>query len=357
MKIITIVGARPQFVKAAVVSRAFSKMDSMHEFIVHTGQHYDDNMSDLFFREMNVPHPFVNLQVNQMDPEQMISKMVDGIEAQIVEIQPDVVLVYGDTYSTLAGAMAAANKRVKLVHVEAGLRSFNMQMPEERNRVLTDQYADLLFCPTTEAMHNLKNEGFDEQRKQYFFSGDVMLDAMLFYRKKALAEVSAYHQLLQQNFALCTFHRHENIENDDRLRSLVKSLNGIHQIIPIVCPLHPHTAQRIRALGLKLNVHVIEPVGYFEMIRLLDKCSLVITDSGGLQKESFFSRKICICLRTETEWKELLEGGYVVLTGINQQELESSVEAALGVNLTFHESYYGDGNAGEFIAEHISNSI
>jgi len=357
MKIITIAGARPQFVKAAVVSRAFSKIDSVKEFIIHTGQHYDENMSDLFFSEMSIPQPYFNLNMNQMQPEELISKMVAGIEKQIDELKADVVLVYGDTYSTLAGATAAKNKMISLVHVEAGLRSFNPEMPEERNRILTDQFSDLLFCPTETAMQNLENEGFANTKKQYLFSGDVMLDAMLFYRKKALSQISDYQELLKEDFALCTFHRFENIENDEKIKTLVESLNSVHKSIAVVCPLHPHTAKRIQSLGLNLGVIVIEPVGYFEMIRLLNSCKIVISDSGGLQKEAFFNKKICVCLREETEWLELYKGGYVLLSGIHREKIEENVLQAFKSNLSFEEKYYGDGTAGDFIALNILNRL
>lgn len=355
MKILTIVGARPQFVKAAVVSRAFAMEGKIDEKIIHTGQHYDENMSDLFFSEMNIPRPFANLGINQMDPDALIETMVTALKKQISVISPDAVLVYGDTYSTLAGAMAASETNTSLVHVEAGLRSFNMEMPEERNRVLTDRFANLLFCPTKIAMENLENETNGVIDRKVLFSGDVMFDAMLYYREKAMSEVSAFADFMKNDFVLCTFHRHENIENDENLKAIVHSLNAVHANIPVVCPLHPHTAKRIQELGFKLNFHVIEPVGYFEMIRLLNACKLVITDSGGLQKEAFFNKKICVCLRNETEWVELAADRYVLLTGTNEKLIPEAIAAALRSSKTFEEDYYGNGHAGKFIAKNIFN--
>lgn len=357
MKILTVVGARPQFVKAAVVSRAFAMEGSIDEKIIHTGQHYDENMSDLFFSEMNIPRPFANLGIHQMDRDVLIESMVVGLKKQISTIKPNAVLVYGDTFSTLSGAIAANETNTPLVHVEAGLRSFNMEMPEERNRVLTDRFSSLLFCPTKVAIENLKNEADGIPSRKVLFSGDVMFDAMLYYKEKALCEVSGFSDLIKNDFVLCTFHRHENIENDKNLKAIVKSLNAVHATLPVVCPLHPHTAKRINELGLKLNFHVIEPVGYFEMIRLLNACRLVITDSGGLQKEAYFNKKMCICLREETEWVELAADGYVLLVDTNEKLIADAITASLNSSKSFEEEYYGNGKAGEFIAKSIFNLI
>jgi UDP-GlcNAc3NAcA epimerase len=357
MKILTVVGARPQFVKAAVVSRAFAMEGKIEEKIIHTGQHYDENMSDLFFSEMNIPRPFANLGINQMNPDLLIESMVAELKKQIRSISPNAVLVYGDTYSTLAGAISANETNTPLVHVEAGLRSFNMEMPEERNRVITDRFSNLLFCPTKTAIENLKNETGGVSIRNVLFSGDVMFDAMLYYKEKAMREVSIFADFISNDFVLCTFHRHENIENDDHLRAIVNSLNAVHSNIPVVCPLHPHSAKRIHELGLKLDFQVIAPVGYFEMIRLLDACKLVITDSGGLQKEAYFSKKICVCLREVTEWVELVNDGYVLLTGLDEKLIMEAINVALKSSKRFEEAYYGDGNAGEFISKNIFNLL
>ncbi len=357
MKLLTIIGARPQFVKAAVVSRAFSKDGKIDEKIIHTGQHYDENMSKQFFSEMDIPLPLVNLGINQMEPTLLIESMVVEIKKQIKNIQPHALLVYGDTYSTLAGALAANESNTPLVHVEAGLRSFNKEMPEERNRVLTDQFSNLLFCPTEVAMQNLQNTNDDVAGRKILFSGDVMLDAMLYYKEKALSQDSAFADLMNNDFVLCTFHRHENIENDEILSTFIESLNEVHEKIPVVCPMHPHTAKRIKALGLKLNIHILAPVGYFEMIRLLNTCKIVITDSGGLQKESFFNKKICVCLRGETEWVELANDGYVLLTEMNTTKIMDALNTALTSHKNFNEMYYGTGQAGPFIAQNIFNLI
>jgi UDP-GlcNAc3NAcA epimerase len=341
MKLLTIVGARPQFVKAAVVSRALAKDGKIDEKIIHTGQHYDENMSEQFFSEMDIPLPLVNLGINQMEPSLLIETMVAAIKKQITSIQPQALLVYGDTYSTLAGAIAANENDTPLVHVEAGLRSFNREMPEERNRVLTDQFSNLLFCPTEVAMQNLQNANDGVAGRKILFSG----------------EVSAFADITKKEFVLATFHRHENIENDKNLKTIVNALNAVHENVPVLCPLHPHTAKRINELGLKLNIHILAPVGYFEMIRLLNACKMVVTDSGGLQKEAFFNKKICVCLRDVTEWVELANDGYVLLTGMNTTKIMEAVNTGLTTHKSFNETYYGTGQAGPFIAQHIFNLI
>lgn len=357
MKILTVVGARPQFIKAAVISRAFSMHPSVTEKLIHTGQHYDTNMSDLFFSQLDLPIPHINLGINHVDPAAMVGKIAEGVEAQILLEKPGALIVYGDTNSTLGGALAAVKQNVKLIHVEAGLRSFNMKMPEEINRIVTDRISNLLFCPTQKAMDNLREEGYDGFTSDYFFSGDVMLDATLHYKNAALSEISDLSDLLDQEFVLCTIHRAENTDDVKKLTDLVFALNSIASKIKVICPLHPRTAKRINELGLKADFTIIDPVGYFEMIRLLNACKLVLTDSGGLQKEAYFHKKLSICLREETEWTELEEDGYLMIAGTHPKNILNAFDSILNTKLNFDQEYYGNGHAGEFIVKEILNSL
>lgn len=301
MKIATIIGARPQFVKAAAVSRVIKNTESVEEIIIHTGQHYDVNMSDVFFEEMDIPKPDYNLNINGMGHGAMTGQMLEKIEEVLLSEKPDWVLVYGDTNSTLAGALAAKKLHIKVAHVEAGLRSFNMNMPEEINRILTDRISDVLFCPTSTAVDNLKKEGYENIDTKIINVGDVMLDVALFYKERATKPKDS----LPEQFVLCTVHRAENTDDVDRLKSIFESLEIISKTTPVVLPLHPRTKSKLISIDYDFDnskIKFINPVGYFEMIWLLQNCSFVMTDSGGLQKEAFFFKKQCITLRDETEW-------------------------------------------------------
>lgn len=355
MKIITIVGARPQFVKAAALSREIKKYDSIEEIIVHTGQHFDDKMSSIFFDEMDIPKPQYNLNINGLSHGAMTGQMLEGIEKILLSEKPDLVLVYGDTNSTLAGALAASKMHIKVAHVEAGLRSFNMEMPEEINRILTDRISSYLFCPTTTAIDNLKNEGFDKFKTQIINSGDVMEDAARFYAKLADEKSNILKQLnlVKGDFLLATIHRAENTDNPQNLKNLVHSLNEIHQTHQVVLPLHPRTRKIIEASGLVTHFTIIEPVGYFDMIQLLKNCSLVITDSGGLQKEAFFFRKFCITTREQTEWVELVDNGYNFIVGTNAQLITQTFNTLLGKSFPEAKNLYGNGEACASICKHL----
>ncbi len=346
-KIVTIIGARPQFVKAAVVSRSLAALE-VEEVVVHTGQHYDYNMSEVFFEEMEIPHPSYNLGVNGMHHGEMTGKMLEGIEKVLLDERPGMVLVYGDTNSTLAGALAAKKLHIPVAHVEAGLRSFNMAMPEEINRILTDRISDLLFCPTDTAVQNLSNEG--KQLGEVIKTGDVMYDAALFYKEKAskLAE-----ELPKSPFVLCTIHRQENTDDLDRLRSIIEGLNRIHAHTRVVFPIHPRTAKIIEHEGIELKVDTIAPVGYLQMVRLLQHCSMVMTDSGGLQKEAFFFEKYCLTVRDETEWVELVKHGYNFLVAADADALYQQFEACIDKTAHFEEQLYGDGHSGDAIAAKV----
>lgn len=348
MNIITIVGARPQFVKAAVVSREIGKHADIHETIIHTGQHFDPNMSDLFFEEMRIPAPGYNLNINSLSHGAMTGKMLEEIEKVLLDKKPDWVLVYGDTNSTLAGALAAKKLHIKVAHVEAGLRSFNMEMPEEINRILTDRISDILFCPTETAIRNLQNEGFGHFPSRIVLSGDVMLDAALFYR-----QYSRPPQIeLNRDFVLATLHRAENTDRPQNLLEIIRALETISREQDVILPLHPRTRAKLEALNydtLHSSIRFIEPVGYLEMIYLLDKCSLVMTDSGGLQKEAFFFRKYCITLRNETEWTELVDHGYNALVGNSYDKIMQAYREQ--PHPDFSTLLYGDGHAAKVIVD------
>lgn len=347
MEIVTILGARPQFIKAGTLSRAIASHPTIQEVIVHTGQHYDTAMSDIFFEQMHIPKPDYFLGIGGKSHGAMTGQMIEKIEEVLLIEKPDWVLVYGDTDSTLAGALAASKLHVKIAHVEAGLRSFNMKMPEEINRIVTDRISTLLFCPTEAAVQNLKNEGFETFTCKVVQSGDVMYEGALFYRE--YAQKPTLH--VKNDFVLCTIHRAENTDDEVRLKSIFDALNEIAKQRQIVLPIHPRTrnALKVQKYQLSPNITLIEPVGYLEMIWLIDHCSLVMTDSGGLQKEAYFFHKPCMTLRDETEWVELVACGANVLVGANKETIVSTFS-----NFTFNPkvtNLYGDAHASEKILQ------
>ena len=352
MKILTIVGARPQFIKAATISRAIQRVNhasqTIQEVIVHTGQHYDHNMSDIFFEEMEIPKPAYNLSISEKHHGAMTGKMLEKIETILLSERPDMVLVYGDTNSTLAGSLAASKLHIPVAHIEAGLRSFNMAMPEEINRILTDRISTWLFCPTQTAVTNLHNEGFSKFNCNIINSGDVMYDATLFYTKKAEKNISILDSISHNNFALCTVHRQENTDNPDTLTHLFETFIELNTYIPLVIPLHPRTQEKLSKLTIKGldTLNIIAPIGYFDMLTLLKHCSLVMTDSGGLQKEAFFFKKPCITLRNETEWTELIQCGVNSLVGSKKDLIMSKAKDYLiNTNLNFSAPLYGNGKS------------
>jgi len=310
IRVLTVVGARPQFIKAAAVSRAFADTDGVVEVMAHTGQHFDPEMSEVFFRELGIPAPAHQLDVHGGGHGQMTGRMLEKLEAVMQAEAPDRVLVYGDTNSTLAGALAAAKLLIPVAHVEAGLRSFNRAMPEEVNRVLTDHVSDLLFCPTRAAIDNLKNEGISDGVHQV---GDVMYDATIDATRRARTEsqILADLGLDAGGYSLATVHRAENTDKAAQLARVLDYLRARAAERPVVLPLHPRTRQAAMRFGLDLDgLRVIEPVGYLDMAALLDGCVEVLTDSGGVQKEAYFHRKPCVTLRSETEWVETVEAGW-----------------------------------------------
>lgn len=361
IKILTIVGARPQFIKAAAVSRAIAshnmsvKAPSIREIILHTGQHFDELMSDVFFTEMGIPKPDFHYGFNRLSHGAMTGRMLEQIEIVINDQKPDAVLIYGDTNSTLAGALAAVKCQVPVVHVEAGLRSHNMQMPEEINRILADRISSVLCCPTEAAVENLRREGYDAFDCRIINTGDVMLDAAMHYSKTATSQSNRAQEITKglTTFYLATLHRAENTDNLTRLGNIVEAFNTLHRHTPVVVPLHPRTKLAIDQYELNLECIVTEPVGYFDMIYLLSNCQLVLTDSGGLQKEAFFFKKPCVTLREETEWTELTANGFNELAGANRQRILESVNGFAMTDLDWDMNLYGDGNAGGKIVDAI----
>lgn len=357
-KILTVIGARPQFIKAAVVSRALQKDNDFSEVIVHTGQHFDSNMSGIFFEELNIPIPKYHLGIDSLSHGAMTGRMLEEIEKLIIVEDPEFVLVYGDTNSTLAGAIAARKLHKKLVHIEAGLRSFDMKMPEEVNRILTDRISDFLFCPTQNAVENLQKEGYENFPCRIINSGDVMFDAVLFYKHQAQNSKGSINKFsqLSNEFVLCTVHRADNTESPQKLISIFNALEKINLTTQVVLPLHPRTKRMIETYEIKTSIKLIEPVSYLEMLYLLDKCKLVLTDSGGLQKEAFFLQKFCITLRESTEWSELVENNVNFLAGSDEGKILQLYQECLLNDSDFSVSLYGNGKAGEDIVVNIKSS-
>jgi len=359
MKVMTIVGARPQFIKAAAVSRALAVQGNIIEILVHTGQHFDENMSDVFFAELGIPQPAYNLGISGGSHGAMTGEQLVEIERVLLKEKPDWVLVYGDTNSTLSGALAAAKLHIPVAHVEAGLRSFNRTMPEEINRVLTDQMSALLFAPTELAMRNLAREGIAPQR--CFQVGDVMFDASLFFGELASQKSSILDSLKMKagNFILATVHRAENTDDPDRLKIILSALGITSKTLPVIWPVHPRTRKQIKSHHLSAHlgegVRLIDPVGYLDMLMLERNAALIVTDSGGVQKEAFFYGVPCVTLRTETEWVELVEAGWNRLAPpVDSASVVPMILAALGTKGQAIEPY-GDGHAGRRIAEILCN--
>ena len=344
IKIITIVGARPQFIKASILSKSFQQSAEFEEILIHTGQHFDFQMDKIFFDELNIQKPKYHLNINSLSHGAMTGRMLTEIEEILIEEKPDYVLVYGDTNSTLAGALAAKKLHIKVIHVEAGLRSFNMNMPEEINRILTDRISDLLFCPTEKAVDNLKSEGFEKFDSELVNSGDVMYDLALFFQKNS-GNYFNLNKKLRDNYILCTVHREENTNDIVTFKGIIDGLNQIAKEHKIIFPVHPRTKKIIEKNKLKLSFDTIDPVGYLDMISLLRNSSLVITDSGGLQKEAFFYKKLCITLRNETEWTELVDNGYNRLVGNNSLQIYDAYKELINETKTFSDTFYGSGDA------------
>ena len=353
-KIVSILGARPQFVKAAVLSRIIAFKKEFEEVIIHTGQHFDTNMSEVFFTEMEIPKPKYNFDINGVGHGAMTGRMLEKIEAVLLIEKPFLVVVYGDTNSTLAGALAAKKLGIRIVHIEAGLRSFNMAMPEEVNRILTDRISDLMLCPTKTAVSNLKAEGFDNFNSKIELSGDIMHDAVEFYGKLSDSRSSIIERLAlkEKTFGLATIHRQENTDDPERLKAIIEGLNSISDVAQVVMPLHPRTKELLKKYALNFTGLLIDPVGYFDMLQLLKNCNLVITDSGGLQKEAYFNKKPCLIAREETEWIELVTEGYASIVGSDTEKTLQESKRYLAEKIDFRSGLYGS-DVGSSIYEAI----
>lgn len=349
MLVTTVVGARPQFIKASVVSHAF-QAEGVDEVIVHTGQHFDPNMSDTFFEELGIPKPKHHLNISNLSHGAMTGRMLEQLEAIFMTKRPDWVLVYGDTNSTLAAALAAAKLSIPIAHVEAGLRSFNKAMPEEINRILTDHMAEKLFTPHKDATEQLVKEGVDPGKVQDV--GDVMYDVALHFKTRAKPL-----DLGLDRYVLATVHRQENTDNDQRLEGILEGLITISKTIPVVLPLHPRTRQKLESASLleRANNHLrlISPVSYLEMIGLEANATAICTDSGGVQKEAFFFQCPCITLRDETEWTELVTGGFNQVVGADPDAIVEAFEASLVAKPNWSTPLYGEGNAAGLIAKSL----
>jgi UDP-GlcNAc3NAcA epimerase len=348
MKIVTIVGARPQFIKAATVSRVIRANPGIREILLHTGQHYDENMSDIFFRELSIPLPDYNLEVGSGSHAVQTGLMLKGIEEILVKEKPDCTLVYGDTNSTLAGSLASVKLHIPVAHVEAGLRSFNRAMPEEINRIVTDRISDMLFAPTQTAVDNLATEGLAEITH---FTGDVMYDSILFYTDRIMKEPGRYATPgIPERYLLATIHRAENTDNPEILGNILLAFSRLN--CDIVLPLHPRTRKILQStMELPSNVHVIDPVGYLPMMKLTMDAVKVLTDSGGLQKEAYFLHRPCITLRTETEWVETLHDRWNIIAGSDPETIVEAVAEPLPSSQP--QPLFGNGKSAGIILEKL----
>jgi UDP-GlcNAc3NAcA epimerase len=360
-KIVTILGARPQFIKASLVSHAIANSGEMNEVLVHTGQHFDKNMSGIFFDELNIPRPDYFLNINGGGHAAMTGRMLIEVEQVLLKERPDVVLVYGDTNSTLAGAIAAIKLHIPVAHIEAGLRSFNMVMPEEVNRILTDRISRWLFAPTITAVKHLNSEGITPE--QIYLVGDVMYDVSLYFGQRVQhgTGLMARLGLTPKSYVLATIHRAENADNPRRLGVIVDALIATAKILPVVWPIHPRTRDALKKTGklysLSKKIHLIDPVSYLEMVQLEKFAALVTTDSGGVQKEAFFYQVPCVTLRDETEWVELIDSGWNRLAPpISSDNVIHIIKDALNDNYLTNLNPYGKGDASSLIARILLES-
>lgn len=366
MKIVTIIGARPQFIKASVVSSEIQKragsqdLNHAREIIVHTGQHYDYNMSRLFFDELDIPEPHYHLEVGSSSHGSMTARMMTKIEEVLSSEHPDWVLVYGDTNSTLAGAIVAAKMHIPIAHVEAGLRSFNKRMPEELNRVLTDHMSRALFTPTEIATTNLAREGITDG---VILTGDVMFDAFLHFKEKAgrHSRILDTLDLDSDSYCLATVHRQENTDDSQRLANIFSALKELSDAgQQVILPLHPRTRKVLEQKDIRVDentgIRVIEAVGYLDMIHLEANAGLICTDSGGVQKEAYFAGVPCITLRDETEWVETVEAGANILAGTEKQAILDAFELARNTQVNVLPNLYGDGHAAVKIIDNLTTT-
>ena len=379
-KIITVIGARPQIIKAAAISRAIKNnfSDKILEVIVHTGQHYDENMSQIFFEELEIPFPNFNLNVGSGSHGEQTAKMLEGLENIYMQEKPDAVIVYGDTNSTIAGALAASKIHIPVIHIEAGLRSFNKAMPEEINRIACDHMSTLLFTPSETGHRNLLNEGIKNDQKEaasidnpkIYLCGDIMYDNSLYFSamSEQKSEILKELEITTDEFILCTIHRDTNTDDTANLNAIFRALLRIQKTsnLKIVLPLHPRTKEKLNShldenllteINQNKNFKIIPPIGFLDIISLEKNARLIITDSGGLQKEAFFFQKPCVILREQTEWIEIVENGNALIAGANELKIISSVETLIKRTDFTYPNLYGDGNAANFICKKITEEL
>lgn len=351
MKIISIVGARPQFIKLSVVSREIRKQHE--EAIIHTGQHYDPNMSEKFFEEMDISYPDINLEIGSMPHASQTAAMMQAIEEKLFGINADLVIVYGDTNTTLAGGLVASKMHIPVAHVEAGLRSYNKLMPEELNRVITDHLSSILFCPSQNAVENLRKENIT---RNVFNVGDVMLDSLGYYKKKTNAKILEKYRLREKQYCLATIHRAENTDNLNKLKVILEAFEDSKETI--VFPIHPRTYKLIvkNACPLGKNIKLIEPVGYLDMLCLEKYSKKIITDSGGVQKEAYYFNIPCLTIREETEWIETIKCKANKLLRINKEEIVEAIRKKNKEQL-FKDNFYGTGSAASKILAIINRYL
>lgn len=353
LKVLTVIGARPQFIKACMLSNAFSSESNIQEIIVHTGQHYDENMSNVFLKQLKLPKPHYFLGTGSDTHGKQTAKMLLKLEDIIISEKPDIVLVYGDTNSTLAGSLAASKLHIPIAHVEAGLRSYNKKMPEEINRVLTDHLSTWLFCPSNTAVKNLENEGITQGVYQ---TGDIMYDAVLYYKNVALqkSNILSNLKIAPKTYYLATVHRAENTDNPQRLTAILEAFRQINETV--LFPLHPRTKNKIKQWNLEnlissSNIKIVEPLDYFDMLAVESQAGIILTDSGGVQKEAYMLGVPCITLRDETEWVETVNSGWNHLTGA---DMEKILEAARTISVPkAHTPLFGDGETSKLICKSL----
>ena len=379
-KIITVIGARPQIIKAAAISRAIKNnfSDKILEVIVHTGQHYDENMSQLFFEELEIPFPNYNLNVGSASHGEQTAKMLQGLENIYMQEKPDAVIVYGDTNSTIAGALAASKIHIPVIHIEAGLRSFNKAMPEEINRIACDHMSTLLFTPSETGQRNLLNEGIKNDQKEaasidnpkIYLCGDIMYDNSLYFSEMSeqKSEILKELEITTDEFILCTIHRDTNTDNTTNLNAIFSAILSIQKTskLKIVLPLHPRTKEKLNShldenllteINQNKNFKIIPPTGFLDIISLEKNARLIITDSGGLQKEAFFFQKPCVILREQTEWIEIVKNGNALIAGADEQKIGKCFEQLMKKTDFTYPNLYGDGNAANFICKKITEEL
>lgn len=357
MKLVYVVGNRPQFIKLAVLHRQMRQHALIRESVIHTGQHFSREMSDVFFQELAIQLPVTNLHVHSLSPVTLISRMMEALERELLRLAPDMVFVFGDTFSTLAGALTAKKMGIPVAHAEAGIRTFDENMPEESNRYLTDRIAALNFCCTQLGVENLRAEGIGTDRTpcKVVNSGDLMLDAYRIFQETFTQRSRVLSKLpvKKNEYVLFTLHRKQNIEQKEVLQQIIRAVTAVHKELPVVCPLHPNTKNILLGHGLFTDFFILPPVGYFDMQYLLQHCRYVITDSGGLQREAFFAQKPAVIIMDKPFWPEVIQYGCAVNCTADEKEILNGFKALQNKERKFETAVFGNGNAADVITQHL----